>query len=722
MAGIVIKIVIEDTHPPVWRRVVVPEHISFYDLHQVIQTVFEWEDAHMHIFEAPKDRFEIVTNARDAYTDYFPEKKISVSAIAERESWVRYVYDMGDDWRHKLTFEKRMGDYDKNYALLLKAKGNSFTEDSGGIRGGEQMTGYDAASINQQLEQMHFKEVVPSKKDQQKLEQIYMMQNIQKKVKELVRQSMERRKEGKTLEPDHWESALGSAASEIDKELLAWRDFCGEDEKGSVCKMAPRKTSRELLERMGNEILQNLEYALYQEDDKPDLPTADRVLDKLQKHPEYYFCVFDPKDIEECLKFQSFACQQKNDMDDGTVEKGIAFGFWHLQIPEGTEAAYLFPALDFEERLERIVHTDWEKQYEDMQEFSDKIRKVLLAYGMIEQNAFYDIFEKQWNTGIEKQDFLCLVYLNGVIAGKFDIHEGSSTKERFLCMENLDVDTVFMQRTIYAKNLSYKQFTKKELEKFTKPLYETDQQWSVAEVIAKDYFGANHAEAEKFVIFCYVDVFSGYGVGQILEDMEIYEAELPLVQFCGLWQLLQWEVMNTRLPMLNGYSRIEYQELTGKSAFSLDVFDERELEDTVEVETGLEDMPAQTQEMIYHALFDHRGVEKARALEQVTRHLKVHNNELDVLTALAYADAEKYTKACKILDDVADRTEDESVINMIDVLCDRAENILYNNRTFGDPFMDVEMKPTYRRETPKVGRNDPCPCGSGKKYKKCCGK
>ncbi len=28
---------------------------------------------------------------------------------------------------------------------------------------------------------------------------------------------------------------------------------------------------------------------------------------------------------------------------------------------------------------------------------------------------------------------------------------------------------------------------------------------------------------------------------------------------------------------------------------------------------------------------------------------------------------------------------------------------------------------TYTRETPKVGRNDPCPCGSGKKHKKCCG-
>jgi uncharacterized protein len=27
----------------------------------------------------------------------------------------------------------------------------------------------------------------------------------------------------------------------------------------------------------------------------------------------------------------------------------------------------------------------------------------------------------------------------------------------------------------------------------------------------------------------------------------------------------------------------------------------------------------------------------------------------------------------------------------------------------------------YERDEPKVGRNEPCPCGSGKKFKKCCG-
>ena len=38
-------------------------------------------------------------------------------------------------------------------------------------------------------------------------------------------------------------------------------------------------------------------------------------------------------------------------------------------------------------------------------------------------------------------------------------------------------------------------------------------------------------------------------------------------------------------------------------------------------------------------------------------------------------------------------------------------------------YLDGEYETeTTRRETPKIGRNDPCPCGSGKKFKKCCGR
>jgi len=44
----------------------------------------------------------------------------------------------------------------------------------------------------------------------------------------------------------------------------------------------------------------------------------------------------------------------------------------------------------------------------------------------------------------------------------------------------------------------------------------------------------------------------------------------------------------------------------------------------------------------------------------------------------------------------------------------------------GLPGEDDEPLPppveTIRGDKKDVGRNDPCPCGSGKKYKKCCGK
>ncbi len=35
---------------------------------------------------------------------------------------------------------------------------------------------------------------------------------------------------------------------------------------------------------------------------------------------------------------------------------------------------------------------------------------------------------------------------------------------------------------------------------------------------------------------------------------------------------------------------------------------------------------------------------------------------------------------------------------------------------------DFVQEQPIEREEPKIGRNDPCPCGSGKKYKKCCGR
>ena len=55
---------------------------------------------------------------------------------------------------------------------------------------------------------------------------------------------------------------------------------------------------------------------------------------------------------------------------------------------------------------------------------------------------------------------------------------------------------------------------------------------------------------------------------------------------------------------------------------------------------------------------------------------------------------------------------------------------LYTLPQWKNIFEEAEMKHLYKEQkvsrtvvnsSPKIGRNDPCPCGSGKKYKKCCG-
>lgn len=55
---------------------------------------------------------------------------------------------------------------------------------------------------------------------------------------------------------------------------------------------------------------------------------------------------------------------------------------------------------------------------------------------------------------------------------------------------------------------------------------------------------------------------------------------------------------------------------------------------------------------------------------------------------------------------------------------------LYELPQWKEIFSEAELKALYKeqkesgtiRKEKKIGRNDPCPCGSGKKYKKCCGK
>ncbi len=48
-------------------------------------------------------------------------------------------------------------------------------------------------------------------------------------------------------------------------------------------------------------------------------------------------------------------------------------------------------------------------------------------------------------------------------------------------------------------------------------------------------------------------------------------------------------------------------------------------------------------------------------------------------------------------------------------------NDIFDEEKQKELYKEQKTSQTVRNEGPKIGRNDPCPCGSGKKYKKCCG-
>lgn len=139
----------------VWRRVVVPEGITFKALHDVIQYAMGWTDSHLYQFVIEEEKIKMVGSQveMDEYVDC-EQVRFTVRGRVEKSSWcyqlsssqqideylraykkLEYVYDMGDDWVHTIEFESIVDSYEHGYPICLEGSGDCPPEDSGGIGG-----------------------------------------------------------------------------------------------------------------------------------------------------------------------------------------------------------------------------------------------------------------------------------------------------------------------------------------------------------------------------------------------------------------------------------------------------------------------------------------------------------------------------------------------------------------------------------------------------------
>ena len=132
-----IKVTLNDSKPPIWRRILVPINITLGELHHILQAVMGWEDYHLHQFIVGGTYYGVLHPDYDDYLEMRDESQVRLNQIIAGEGFkFRYEYDFGDGWLHNLLMEKILPpEPGQQYPLCIKGKRACPPEDVGGIWG-----------------------------------------------------------------------------------------------------------------------------------------------------------------------------------------------------------------------------------------------------------------------------------------------------------------------------------------------------------------------------------------------------------------------------------------------------------------------------------------------------------------------------------------------------------------------------------------------------------
>ncbi len=126
---------LEDTDPPVWRRVLVPGGAKLSKLHDIVQAAMGWTNSHLH-------SFTIDAKLYGSHFDDYPEEELDEAectvSIAMRGNVQRfsYEYDFGDSWSHEVVVEDvTRAPHVLKYGVCLDGQGACPPEDVGGTGG-----------------------------------------------------------------------------------------------------------------------------------------------------------------------------------------------------------------------------------------------------------------------------------------------------------------------------------------------------------------------------------------------------------------------------------------------------------------------------------------------------------------------------------------------------------------------------------------------------------
>lgn len=128
------KVTLEDTEPPIWRRFQVPENMTLRRLHHVLQAVMGWQTCHLHEFVIDGQSFLELDPDFDHGTERSDRRVRLWQVIRGAGQSFTYIYDFGDGWRHDVAVEKVM-EAEAAPARCIAGEQACPPEDCGGVYG-----------------------------------------------------------------------------------------------------------------------------------------------------------------------------------------------------------------------------------------------------------------------------------------------------------------------------------------------------------------------------------------------------------------------------------------------------------------------------------------------------------------------------------------------------------------------------------------------------------
>ena len=347
--------------------------------------------------------------------------------------------------------------------------------------------------------------------------------------------------------------------------------------------------------------------------------------------------------------------------------------------------------------------------YEMTGQRDDVIFALLNAYGFIEIDTLCEFFKELADVEISDKDFERLVYFHLRLPDRI-VTFSDFYRTRYAGMKGINIEKAMTIRDICCGEYAYPKLTQEDAAIWKRGFEAVYPEWwefvDIFLQIAKERV-VSKEDADDLITRCFYMVLDGCNVYDLCS--EICKAAPPrgLMDYVYLWKCALGVVMTTGLPALKGYSREGFEEMVEEWDEEADlfldeylpVFRDDDKKRRIKEDTHLYELGDYDSRVVWE--YASPGDFSADDMEEFEPSGELLANEEFRLLGVMRLDIEgKKDEARKLMD-----------------------QLIEDHRGWSDDLLKYrQILGPITRTIRKVYPNDPCPCGSGKKYKKCCGR